>query len=95
MYRGGLLGESKRKNIAQIASNTVDGSYNSLHHFLHEAPWNETKLNDRRLEVMHSCRQTRIQQGFTLIVDNSGHRKSGDTTAGVGRQYYGRNRQNR
>ncbi len=89
MYLGGLLGESERKNLAQIASNTVDGSYNSLRHFLNDAPWEETGLNNRRLEVMHSCRQTKIQRGFTLIVDDSGHRKSGDATASVGRQYIG------
>ena len=27
-YLGGLLGESQRKNLTQIANNTVDGSYN-------------------------------------------------------------------
>jgi hypothetical protein len=31
----------------------------------------------------------RINKGFTLIVDDSGHRKSGNFTAGVGRQYIG------
>ena len=33
--------------------------------------------------------QTRISRGFSLIVDDSGHRKSGNFTAGVGRQYIG------
>ena len=28
-------------------------------------------------------------RGFSLIVDDSGHRKSGNLTAGVGRQYLG------
>ena len=89
IYLGGLLGESERKNLTQIASNTVDGCYNSLRHFLNDAPWDEAKLNERRLEVMQQCRQTKLQQGFTLIVDDSGHRKSGNATAGVGRQYIG------
>ena len=57
-YLGGLLGESQRKNLAQIASNTVDGSYNQLRHFLKESPWDIEQLNNRRLEVMHQCRQT-------------------------------------
>ena len=74
MYLGGLLGESERKNLAQIASNTVDGSYNNLRHFLNDAPWDEIKLNNQRLEVMHSCRQTKMQRGFILIVDDSRHR---------------------
>ena len=39
--------------------------------------------------MMNQCSQTRISRGFTLIVDDSGHRKSGNFTAGVGRQYIG------
>lgn len=89
IYLGGLLGESERKNLTQIASNTVEGSYNSLRHFLNDAPWNDMVLKNRRLEVMQQCRQTKLQPGFTLIVDDSGHRKSGDATDGVGRQYIG------
>lgn len=88
-YLGGLLGESQRKNLAQIASNTVDGSYNQLRHFLNESPWDIEQLNNRRLEVMHQCRQTTPSRDFTLIVDDSGHRKSGNETSGVGRQYIG------
>ncbi len=38
---------------------------------------------------MSKCNQTRISRGFSLIVDDSGHRKSGNFTAGVGRQYIG------
>lgn len=89
IYLGGLLGESQRKNLTQITTNTVDGSYNSLRHFLNDAPWGADKLNERRLKVMHQCRQTTPKTGFTLIVDDSGHRKSGAATAGVGRQYIG------
>lgn len=88
-YLGGLLGQSQRKNLTQIATNTVDGSYNSLRHFLNHAPWETHKLNERRLKVMHQCRQTTPNPGFSLIVDDSGHRKSGAATAGVGRQYIG------
>lgn len=89
IYLGGLLGESERKNLSQLASNTVDGSYNSLRHFLNESAWDVEKLNQRRWQVMQSCRQTTPSRGFTLIVDDSGHRKSGNATDGVGRQYIG------
>ena len=44
-------------------------------------------MNQRRLEVMNKCSQTRISRGFSLIIDDSGHRKSGKFTDGVGRQY--------
>ena len=88
-YLGGLLGESERKNISQMASDAVEVTYHKLHHFLTEATWSADKINERRLEIMNKCQQTRISRGFSLIVDDSGHRKSGNFTAGVGRQYIG------
>ena len=88
-YIGGLLGESSRKNLYQMANNAVGVTYHRLHHFLTEAPWSAAQVNERRLQVMNQCSQTKISRGFTLIVDDSGHRKSGNFTAGVGRQYIG------
>src|ERR671932_2328055 len=88
-YLSGLLGESERKNLTQMANHAVGVTYHRLHHFLTEAPWSASQLNSRRLEVMNQCSKTRISRGFSLIVDDSGHRKSGNFTAGVGRQYIG------
>lgn len=88
-YLGGLLGESERKNLSQIAQDTIEVSYHSLRHFLVRAKWSASDINERRLQVMEKTRQTRISSGFSLIVDDSGHRKSGNFTAGVGRQYIG------
>ena len=88
-YIGGLLGESERKNLSQMARDAVEVTYHKLHHFLTEATWSAQKINERRLEVMNKCSQTRISRGFSLIIDDSGHRKSGSFTAGVGRQYIG------
>ena len=33
-YLGGLLGESERKNISQMANNSIGVVYNRLHHFI-------------------------------------------------------------
>ena len=88
-YIGGLLGESERKHLFQIAENAIGVDYHKLHHFLTEAPWSDSKINERRLEIMNKCSQTRISRGFSLIIDDSGHRKSGNFTDGVGRQYIG------
>jgi SRSO17 transposase len=88
-YLGGLLGESERKNVSQMARDAVEVTYHKLHHFLTESTWSADKINERRLEIMSKCNQTRISRGFSLIVDDSGHRKSGNFTAGVGRQYIG------
>ena len=38
---------------------------------------------------MNKCNQTRVRNDFALIIDDSGHRKSGNFTEGVGRQYIG------
>lgn len=88
-YLGGLLGESERKNLSQLALNAIGVEYHQLHHFLTEAPWSDSKINELRLEIMNQCSQTRISRGFSLIIDDSGHRKSGNFTDGVGRQYIG------
>lgn len=88
-YVEGLLGESERKNLFQIAEKAVGVTYHRLHHFLTEAPWSSSLVNERRLETMSKCSQTRISRGFSLIIDDSGHKKSGNFTAGVGRQYIG------
>ena len=99
------MGESERKNLSQIARDSVEVTYHKLHHFLTESTWSAEQINARRLEVMNKCSQTRISRGFSLIIDDSGHRKSappalrfpqrkdgarsGNFTAGVGRQYIG------
>ena len=38
---------------------------------------------------MNKGNQTRIRNGFSLIIDDNGHRKSGNFTDGVGKQYLG------
>lgn len=86
---GGLLGGSERKNLYQMADNAIGVEYHQLHHFLTPAPWSDSKVNELRLEVMNKCSQTRISRGFSLIIDNSGHRKSDNFTDGVDRQYIG------
>lgn len=88
-YLAGLLSESKRKNISVIAANTVGASYFNLHHFIHDAPWSAEAINNRRIDLIWQTRQTRPSPGFKLIIDDSGHRKSGTATEGVGRQYIG------
>lgn len=89
LYEAGLLGDTERKNVWQMATSVVNGNYASLLNFIHGEAWSASEVNDRRLSILNSCRQTRIKPGFSLILDDSGHRKSGNATAGVGRQYIG------
>ncbi len=88
-YVGGLLGCSERKNITQMAENSLGVVYNRLHHFMADSPWFESKVNERRLEIVNKRQQTKPRKGFALIVDDTGHRKSGNFTDGVVRQYIG------
>jgi SRSO17 transposase len=85
----GLLGGSRRKNVTQMANNAVGVVYSRLHHFLTEANWEANEVNERRLQVMNQCYQTKIGKGFCLIVDDTGHKKSGNFTFGMERQYLG------
>ena len=88
-YLAGLLGESKRKNIAQITNNIIGASQDNIYHFISFSPWDEQLINERCLHIMNQGNQTKIRNGFSLIIDDSGHRKSGNFTDGVGRQYLG------
>ena len=75
-YLGGLLGESERKNISQMANNSIGVVYNCLHHFIADSPWEPSKINERRLEIINKRSQSKFKKGFSLILDDSGHRKS-------------------
>ena len=44
-------------------------------------------INERRLQIMNQGDQTKIRNGFSLIIYESRHRKSGNFTDGVGRKY--------
>ena len=72
-----------------MAENALGVTYQRLHHFLTEAPWSSSQVNERRLEIMNKWSQRRITGGFSLIIDDSVHRKSGNFRDGVGRQYIG------
>mgnify|MGYP000276447613 FL=1 len=88
-YLGGLLGESERRNLFQMAENALGVTYHRLHHFLTEGPWSSSQVNERRLKIMNKCSQRRITRGFSLIIHDYDHRKRGNFKDGVGRQYIG------
>ena len=91
-YLAGLLGESKRKNIAQITNNIIGSSYHNIHHFISESSWSVEKINERRLDIINKRNQTGIRNGFSLIIDDSGPRKSGNFTLWSRKTIYRRNR---
>ena len=60
-----------------------------LQFFLSEARWEAELIDERRLELLQEDPATRPHAGGVLIIDDTGHRKSGTKTAHVGRQYLG------
>ena len=72
-----------------MAENALGVTYHRLHHVLTEAPWSSSQVNEHRLEIMNKYSQRRITRELSLIIDDSGHRKSGNFRDGVGRQYIG------
>ena len=79
----------KGKTYLTLANNSIGVVYNRLHHFIADSPWEPTQINQRRIEIINKRSQTKFKKGFSLILDDSGHRKSGNFTSGVGRQYIG------
>ena len=49
----------------------------------------ENSINERHLEIMNQQPANPIRNGFALIIDDNYHRKSGNFTGGIGRQYLG------
>ncbi|MEM6806144.1 MAG: IS701 family transposase, partial [Bacteroidota bacterium] len=77
-----------KHNIERMNERIVDSSYDSLHHFISDSPW------DHRL-VLSAVRQD-ISKLFEersgsigLLIDESGHPKRGNDSVGVARQYLG------
>ena len=88
-YVLGLVSEAHRKNVQAISAKTIGEPYQSLHHFLAEAPWDTDALNDLRLGALMADRRTAPRDAGILIVDDSGVPKKGHATEGVKRQYIG------
>ncbi|MDE5077226.1 MAG: transposase [Trichodesmium sp. St2_bin6] len=69
-YLAGLLGESQRKNIAQMTNNIIGALYDNVYNFISFSPWDEQLINERRLQIMNQGDQTKIRNGFSLIIDD-------------------------
>ena len=61
-----------------------------LQFFLSESTWDPERVNARRLELLRADEATAPHPGGVLVIDDSGDRKDGTTTAHVGRQWLGR-----
>ena len=58
-----------------MTNNIIGASYDNIYYFISFSPWYEQLINERRLQIMNQDNQTQIRNGFSLIIDDSGHRK--------------------
>jgi len=89
LYGTGLMLEIKRKNIWYINEHILETDYQPMHHFMHDSPWDENRLNDQRVEMMDSNRSTRSCYDGYVIIDDTGNPKSGDFTHATKKQWIG------
>lgn len=66
----------------------VKSDYQQLHHFISVSPWNHQPVITQVGEEMSNLFEDRAEL-VGLILDESGHRKSGKKSVGVCRQYLG------
>jgi SRSO17 transposase len=81
----GLISDIKRKTLSAIARVLGLRNQQGLHHFLSHSRWQGEALRERRLSLI-----LRLLKGclITIIVDESGDSKNGQSTDYVKRQYF-------
>jgi len=86
-YLEGLFHEGKH-NIERMNERISDSEYQQLHHFISVSPWDHKPVIAAMSKDISSLFEKRAGS-VGLILDESGHRKSGEKSVGVGRQYLG------
>jgi SRSO17 transposase len=86
-YVSGLLRMDSERNVAQIGRQ-ADISPQNMHHFISNSPWSHSAL----IEALQKdiLRHAEFQSGAILVLDESAEQKSGEHSAGAGRQHNGR-----
>jgi SRSO17 transposase len=87
---GLLLPREHNKTLTVLAALVPGADRQRLHHFLHDAPWDQEALNRRRLEVWRAHPALGPHTNGVLIVDETGDRKRGHGIALAATQYIGK-----
>lgn len=85
-YLSGLLRMESKRNMAQIGRKTGQSKQN-IHHFMSKSPWSGQEVIEA---LQEDIGQHPVFADSVLIIDESADEKSGNMSAGVGRQYNGR-----
>lgn len=87
---GLLLPREHNKALTVLASLVPDADRQSLHHFLHDSPWDASALNERRLALWQARSDLAPHARGVLVVDETGDRKRGHGIVLAAQQYIGR-----
>ena len=86
-YMSGLLRMEAKRNIANVARKTEVPEQN-MQHYISKSPWSSRALiKSIQSDIMQ---RDEFQEGSILILDESADEKSGEHSAGAGRQHNGR-----
>ena len=86
-YLSGQLRMEGNRNYANIGRKTGISEQN-MQHFMSNSPWEGSKVIE---QVKREIKETPgLERGGYLLLDESGDEKSGEKSAGSGRQYIGR-----
>jgi len=66
----------KRTNIQTIDECRPESNYDSLHHLLTNSPWDEEKVNNRRIEIIQQDNRTKSYPTGALVIDDVACKKS-------------------
>jgi SRSO17 transposase len=86
-YMSGLLRMESERNIAEIGRQ-VGISPQNMQHFISNSPWSHSTLIQAIQKDI--LRHPEFQSGAMLVLDESAEQKSGEHSAGAGRQHNGR-----
>jgi len=82
------LAQAGRKNMERMVEVVPDTDYQKLQHFLTHSPWDHRAV--MRQVAEEADRLLGGQDDSCLVIDESGFAKKGDDSAGVARQWCGR-----
>ena len=80
VYPFDLQLELKRTNIQSINECRPKSNYDSLHHFLTNSPWDEEKVNNRRIEIIQRDNRTISRPDGALVINDVARKKSKSAT---------------
>ena len=88
-YVTARLLQTERRNPHGIERLVAGADDQAIHHFLANAPWDHTELNEVRVKLLKTLPQTRPRPEGVLILDDSGSPRRGTKIANTKRQYIG------